>query len=403
MKNLLVLLGLFVFMGMLSGCSENKTTTAANNAEPINEFNKTLTLQGKIMDATTGAGIGGDNLRVFLIQGASNRGPDKLNSGSTDPLIGEYAFAGIPISYVTNNTAYKVVVIKTGYQTFEGEFVFDANYTSGSVMDSTYNWIGNIYLYPVGAQAGDVTISVVNPMNVPVPGATVLMHQNINSNVAVNGTTGGTTTLPGGGIGSTTLTATNNLISSITGTTDSNGNVVFAGSTLALGASYTPTALSTTFDGQQLAVTAGTAVVVGTNDAAQQIKMTDLEPTATNLYVVAASNSVTGSIQTTGELALTFNRKIDFDSNGATSFTATATDGVLNATSATAAISADGFTLTLTPSFATPPTVAGTTVTFAGGVGSIIIQGYKGTSYSALAINDINNTAISAIVKMIAN
>lgn len=160
-----------------------------------------------------------------------------------------------------------------------------------------------------------------------------------------------------------------------------------------------------TFDGQQLAVTPGAAVTVGTGVAAQQISMTDLEPTANLFYVVSASNSIAGSIQSTGALALTFNRKIAFDSNGATSFTATATAGTLAATSATAAISTDGYTLTLTPSWTTAPlaTDAGATVTFAGGAASIVIQGYTGTSYTPLSALDINGAAISPIVKMIAN
>lgn len=389
-------------LGMLSACDETSTTSTTT---PINEFNKTLTLQGKVMDATTGTGIGGSDLKVFLIQGTSNRTPSKLISDPTDPLVGEYAFSDIPIAHHTNNTAYKVVAVKSGYQNFEGEFIFDAVFTAATV-DATYNWIGNIYLFPVGAQAGSLTVHVVNPVGKRVPGATVLLQQNINSNVAVNGTTTGTTTIPGGGIANTTLTATNNLVSSLTGTTDSAGTVVFAGSSLALGASYTPTALSITFDGQQLAVVSGAPVVIGTGDAAQQIAMTDLEPTLNNLYVVAASNSVTGSITSTGALALTFNRKIAFDSNGSTSFTAAlsaGSGGVVGAPSATAAISADGFTLTLTPSFTTAPTAAGTTVTFGGGGGSIIIQGLPGTSFNPLGQLDINGAAISSIVQMIAN
>jgi hypothetical protein len=405
MRNLLVFFGLFVFMGMLSGCYDNKETMSANNAVPINEFNKTLTLQGKIIDAVTGAGVGGSDLKVFLIQGTSNRTPSKMVSNTSDPLVGEYAFSGIPIAINTNNVAYKVVVVKTGYQTFEGEMVFDANDTTSgqNLVDTTYNWIGNILLYPIGVPAGDLTIHVVNPAGESVPSATVLMTQNINTNASVNGGTTGTSTLPGTGIAFTTLNATNNLVASFTVTTDSTGTVIVLGTSLALGASYTPIVLPLTFNGQQLAGRNGTTVVIGAGNAAQQISMADLEPTANPLYIVAASNSVNGSITSTGALALTFNRQIAFDSNGATSFTATATDGTLNATSATAAISADGFTLTLTPSFATAPALAGTTVTFAGGAASVIIQGLPGTSFNPLTVTNINNAAISATVKMIAN
>lgn len=396
------LLAAFVSVGIL-GCGTDKETTTST-ATPLTEFNKTMTLQGKIINATTGAAIGGADLKVYLVQGTANRTPDKLIIDTNDPLVGEYAFSGIPVA-LNESIAYKVVAINTGFQRFEGECLFDYNFGTDTTtaVDTTYNWIGNIYLYPVGTPAGDLTIYVKNSVGTPVSLATVLLRQNINTNTATNGTTTVTTTLPGGTIASTTLTATNSLVQSLSGTTDTTGKVTFAGTTLALGASYTPIVLPLTFDGQQLAVKAGTAVILGTGVAAQQISMTDLEPTVNALYVVSASNSIAGSIQSTGALALTFNRKIAFDSNGATSFTATATDGVLNATSAIAAISTDGYTLTLTPSFATAPTIAGTTVTFAGGAASIVIQGYTGTSYTPLSALDINSAAISATVQMIAN
>lgn len=383
------------------GCGTDKETTTTT-AAPLTEFNKTMTLQGKIINATTGAPIGGADLKVYLVQGTANRTPDKLITDTNDPLVGEYAFSGIPVS-LNNSIAYKVVAINTGYQRFEGECLFD--YDFATAIDTTYNWIGNIYLFPVGTPAGDLTIYVKNSVGTAVSGATVLLRQNINTNTATNGTTTVTTTLPGGTIASTTLTATNSLLQSLSGTTDSAGKVTFAGTTLALGANYTPIVLPLTFDGQQLSVKAGTAVTLGSGNAAQQISMTDLEPTANLFYVVSASNSISGSIQSTGALALTFNRKIAFDSNGATSFTATATAGTLAATSATAAISTDGYTLTLTPSWTTAPlaTDAGATVTFAGGAGSIVIQGYTGTSYTPLSLLDINGAAISTTVKMIAN
>jgi len=384
------------------GCGPvtEKTTTPAPT---LTEFNKTMTLQGKIINATTGAPIGGADLKVYLVQGTSNRTTDKLITDTNDPLVGEYAFSGIPVA-VNSSIAYKVVAINTGYQRFEGECLFDTAIGASTTIDTTYNWIGNIYLYPIGTPAGDLTISVKNGFNTPVSGATVLLRQNINTNTATNGTTTVTTALPGATIASTTLTATNSLVQSLSGTTGTDGKVTFAGTTLALGANYTPIVLPLTFDGQQLAVKAGAAVTLGTSVAAQQITMTDLEPTAATLYVVSASNSITGSIQSTGALALTFNRKIAFTSAGATSFTATATaPAVMAATSATAAISADGYTLTLTPAFTTAPTTVGSTVTFAGGVGSIVLQGYTGTTYTPLTALDINSAAISAIVQMIAN
>src|SRR4030067_3594225 len=89
------LIAAFVSVG-IGGCGPvtEKTTTPAPT---LTEFNKTMTLQGKIINAATGAPIGGADLKVYLVQGTSNRTTDKLITDTNDPLVGEYAFSGIPV------------------------------------------------------------------------------------------------------------------------------------------------------------------------------------------------------------------------------------------------------------------------------------------------------------------
>lgn len=353
------------------GCGTDKETTTSTST-PLVEFNKTMTLQGKIINATTGAAIGGADLKVYLIQGTTNRTPDKLITDTADNNVGEYAFSGIPVA-LNKSIAYKVVAINTGYQRFEGECLFDYVQTAAAdPIDTTYNWIGNIYLYPIGTPAGDVTIYVKTLQNKPVSGATVLLRQKINGNIAANGTTtsvnGG---LPGTNIASTTLTNTASLVQSLSGTTGTDGKVTFAGTTLALGGNYEPVVMPLTIDGQQLAKTAGSEFIVGTvtgiapsvADAYQTITMADVEP-ASYLYVTSASNSTVGTVTSTGVLTLVFNRAvlIDTAAGAVTGTLSGASGGVLASTAAS--LSADGLTLTITPTFTTAPTAKGASISY---------------------------------------
>ena len=88
------------------------------------------TLQGIIADAVTGQRLGGD-LKLYLIQGPEVRGPSRLITGTSDPLMGEYAFTGIPVTFAgfdgTPSNTWKVVAIRSGYQRFESELAFNPN------------------------------------------------------------------------------------------------------------------------------------------------------------------------------------------------------------------------------------------------------------------------------------
>src|SRR6184192_259369 len=100
---------------------------SCSGSNGILTLGQTYTLQGIVADAVTGARIGGD-LKLYLIQGPEVRGPSRMISGANDPLLGEYAFTGIPVNFQseesTLNNTWKVVAVKPGYQRFESEIAF---------------------------------------------------------------------------------------------------------------------------------------------------------------------------------------------------------------------------------------------------------------------------------------
>ena len=117
MKKIYILLSLLFIAVMFSGCGETDNSTSTQNQLPPQEYNKTFTLQGKIMDAITGAPIGNDStgtITMFLIQGDADRGPTKLHTDPADPLVGEYSISGIPADIAGDPVLYKVVVYRQG-------------------------------------------------------------------------------------------------------------------------------------------------------------------------------------------------------------------------------------------------------------------------------------------------
>src|SRR3990172_3026156 len=195
MKKLFVVLGLLLVVTMLFvGCKGKTDNSSITNSQlPPQDYNKTGTLQGKIMDAVTGDPLGDSDLKVWLIQGTDNRGPSKLITDINDPLVGEYAFSGIPVSFDFNdNACFMVIVVKSGYKQFEAEICMGSSYTSNDtgdllVIDNVTNMIGNIYLFPLGTTAGDISVYVYHPNGAAVANATVLLKQNAsNNNITAN-------------------------------------------------------------------------------------------------------------------------------------------------------------------------------------------------------------------------
>ena len=380
MKKLFVVLGLLLVVSMLFvGCGKTDNSATTQNGFGPQDYSKTGTLQGKIMDAVTGVAIGNDTnseLKIWLIQGTDNRGPSKLINDTSDPLCGEYAFSGIPVDGNDNGDIYfKIVVVKPGYQRFEAEvYMYAYGWDISGNLDyynNVINMIGNIYLYPEGLTAGAINITVKNPHGTVVPDATVVLKQQINSNTKTSDS-------------SDTLYVNAGLVSSLTMTTDANGVATFPGSSLVLGGRYTPVVLPITFSGQDLAKTTGSAVTVGTNNPNQTITMGNLE---TNLYVVSASNSDPDSLLSTGVLTLTFNRPIVLSTTTFAGTLYSSTTGTVG--SVTGALDAAGTTLTITPTFSASVTGAGAYITysFAGTIydgqsdsGASITGGVPGTT-----------------------
>lgn len=360
MKKLFVVLGLLLIATMLFVGCKGKTdnSSTSNDLLPPQNYDKTGTLQGKIMDAVTGAAIGNDansELKIWLIQGTSDRGPDKLITDPNDPLRGEYAFSGIPVSLdFSDDSCFKVVAVKSGYQRFESEDVCLGSESDSFgnpsivILDNVINVIGNIYLFPEGLTAGAINITVKNQHGDVVPDATVVLKQQIHLN---SPTTDESDIL---------FPAASGLVSSLTMTTDANGVASFDGSLLVLGGRYSPVVLPITFSGQDLIRTPGASITVGTSNQTQTIQMLmqPVEP----LYVLSASNSAPDTITSTGVLTLTFNRPIILSTTTFGGALFSSTTGTVG--SVTGALDATGTMLTITPTFSTTPTGAGAFITY---------------------------------------
>lgn len=382
-----------VLTGLLFGCGDTNTTTSTAPTTVNQGFNKTGTLQGKIMDATTGAALGGSDLQVYLIQGVSNRTPDKLVTDTNSVLVGEYAFSTIPVNLDAGDILFKAVVIKGGYQRFEGNVSITTSGASNitGTTDDVYNIIGNVYLYPLGEAAGDVDVYVYNPLGTPVSNATVRLRQNINNN--------DTLAYTGNRLG-----ATGGLVSSLTATTDTDGKATFPAASLVLGGNYSTVVDGLTFQGRELATNTSAAFIIGTNSTRRVITMTTI---GNALFATSASNQDSGTITASGVLSITFNQPIILST---TTFTGTMSGGGLpSPQSVTGVLSNNDTTLTLTPTITTAPTVAGATITYTYG-GTIVLKNSQAASGNTLftgggsdVVNITTGAAVSGGVQLLTN
>lgn len=370
---------------LLAGCSGDFVKLGAGEA--WGEFAGTFTLQGKIMDARTGAPLGGDDLKIKLIQGTEIRDPNRLIKDANDPLVGEYAFSNIPLT-TQDQAYYKLVVMKDGYIQFESVLdYFYAYYdTNFPLMDTVYNYIGDVYMHPVGASAPDITVNVTFNGK-PVPNATVMLDP--SSNTYGNGTDSS----------GYTLSAYWGYAQAQSATTSATGQAVFPGSGLGLGVIYTIRVTPTTFEGITLQDPRSGAwpnyyptVAVGVvgNSTQQSVSMVAATPGGNpyGLYVVDASNKW-GDLDPVGKLVLTFSRPIALTGSLTNKFWVDSYNGgVLASTFASSSLSADGRTLTLTPNWATQPSPSadrGAYVSYADA--NITIVDYPGTSYNIFSLS----------------
>jgi hypothetical protein len=371
MKKLFVIMSLLLIAVALFGCGKTDNSASTSNVMPPQEYNKTFTLQGRIMDAVTGAPLGdnGDStIQMYLIQGLSDRRPDKLHTDPNDALVGEYAFANIPAFAVgsiapVSSAVYKVVVKRKGYQDFAANVQFDADIAGGAntiAIDGTLNMIGNIYLFPIGAVPGTVHVHVLSSHLIPVPGVTVLLQQNV-ANI------GGTIAL-----NNDRLAPVGGLYTSMSATTDANGVANFVGADLplVLGGNYIAVAEAIEFQGDELATTSTGQFTIGINSLHQNITMDAAGP---QFFATSASNQVPGTIASNGVLSMTFNEPIALSTTAFNVSLSTVATGSVTSP-ATGVLSNNNQTLTITPVFTLTPTEPGVSVTFTSPAGQIILQ-----------------------------
>lgn len=391
MKKLFTVLSFLLVGGMLFGLGCGTTNQASPSPNAISQYDITGTLQGKIMDAVTGDPIGGSNLKMYLIQGTSNRGPSSLVTDINSPLAGNYAFSGIPVDLNTGEARFRVVVSKPGYQDFEADVELSAAVVPGTnyIVDKTINMIGDIYLYPLGSTAGNFNVYVYDPNGVPIPNASVLLQQNVSNN--------NQTSIASSDI----LNATGGLYSSLNATTDATGLATFTGGTLTLGGAYNIVVPSLTFSGVQLQTYISGFYNIGTNAATQTVGMSfayDL------LYAVSVSNSVPGIVTASGVLTIVFNQPVIIDTTLFTAALSGGSGGVLGAPAVTATLSTDGLTLTLTPNITTAPTAKGASITYGYTGGAIRLlnsQLSSGLTLFGTLVNITTGNAVGGTVQLL--
>ncbi|MBA4366974.1 MAG: hypothetical protein C0403_04975, partial [Desulfobacterium sp.] len=303
-------------------------------------------------------------------------------AASDTTFAGDYAFTGIPTT-VHGSLTYRITVTMDGYQRFEGYITPDATDPdddtdtlggNNNTIDTVYNMIGNVYLFPLGETAADVNV-YVEYNNERISGATVYLEQDTANNAETAEES----------IAANQLVASTGQLVNLSATTGADGRAIFSGSNLVLGGRYRITVLPIVYEGVQLALNdeAVAAFIVGTTVNTQVVNMADTAPgTEDNgLYIVYASNNDDEDIVSTGVLTLVFSKPVGIVSEDAfTAILNNESTAVLDVTDGvTAAMSADGLTMTLTPIFSTaivpynpsnpagPPADINMSITYTGG------------------------------------
>jgi len=394
MKKLLAIALLLMTAVLVAGCGDTTNATSTAAAPPVTstDFVRSWTIQGKVMDAVTGEAIGGDT-QLWLVQGATDRSPNKFHTAPTDVLLGEYAFTDIPTELVDNNAMFKIVAYKPGFQRFEANIDLISVPTAIAglvIVEGVKNVIGNIYLYKLGETAGNVSVYVRDPHGVPVPNATVLLKQVANSNTTLADV--------GNRLGATATSSifAAGVYSSLSMTTNGAGLATFSSANLTLGGNYNVTVEAMTFQGEMLANYAGTAFTVGTDNMTRVANMANAAGSVP-LFVTNASNQVPGTITPSGVLTMTFNQPISLSTYTFTATLSSAGTGSLTAASYAGVLSNNGTLLTLTPGFATPvpATALGATLTWAWTGGNVTLLNSQSTGSSITGLTNITTGAAS--------
>lgn len=342
MKTVIKSAALFGAVSLLAACGGEEITDASVDQ---NYHDITTTLQGSVFNALDNTRITDEELTITLVQGDKYR-EAKVLTGDDD-FAGDYSLQKIPTS-TGGNISYRMIATATGYQPFEAIVGFNvASLGNNNLQDEAANRVGNIYMYPLGTNASDVTVSVTFN-NEPVANATVLLNPNTGANVI---TTDSVNIIP----------RSNGLQEAQTAVTDASGIATFAAASLVLGGTYHIDVMPTVFEGSQiqLQVNRGAAFTVGAATTTRNVTMLEAVPGNDNgLYVTSASNLL-DAVNSEGTLTLTFSQAVSFvNEDNITATLTNDTTAVLDTTdNVTGELSADGKTLTLTPKFSTAPVV----------------------------------------------
>jgi hypothetical protein len=380
MKKLLVLLLTLMMVGLFMGCDDTDEVVQSDSSVDNNTFTYTMDLQGTIFDATDGSRLTGSSLTVTLTRGSTYYSPALLKKATTETTFaGDYAFTGIPTT-LGGQVTYRIIVAMDGYQTFEGYITPNETEPTTAVnnntLDTIYNMVGNVYLFPLGETAPDANI-YVQYNNERIANATVYLEQDTTNNAETAET-------------NNQLNASTGQLVNLSATTDANGLATFAGTSLVLGGRYRVTVLPLTYEGVQLALNdeAVAAFTVGLTDIIQVVNMGDLVPgTEDNgVYIVSASNHDTEDIRATGELTVVFSKPVYLVSeDNCTAALANNSTAALDADTCTASVSADGLTLTLLPKL---------------GVAVVPYNGLNGTAGTNTADRNLQVTYSNVVVAL---
>jgi hypothetical protein len=340
-------------VSLLAACGDE----ASDSSVSQNYHDITTTLQGSVFNALDNSRNTDEELTITLVQGTKYR-EDKVITGN-DEHAGDYSLNKIPTS-TAGNIAFRMTTTATGYQPFEAIVAFPV--TTNGLQDEVVNRIGNIYMYPLGTNASDVTVNVTFN-NEPVANATVLLNPNTANNLITTDSS----------IAATVLNPSNGLQEAQTATTNASGVATFAAASLVLGGRYQIDVMPTTYEGTQLQVNRGVQFTVGAATTMSNVAMAEAVPGAENgLYVTSASNSDADSAPVTnGVLTFNFSRAISLVREQTVDATLTSDNAPVlavlgNVTTpttpvsdsrVTAVVTNGGRTLTLTPNFSTNPVI----------------------------------------------
>lgn len=371
----------FVTVGLLSGCTVEKSShNAANAACPsdsfLTGFNRKpgAIIQGVLIDANTGKRVSLQNLSgndgVFVLVGGEKIRATPLATGGDARLDGEYYICDVPF-----DNAYPVFALVSGYLPFHGTIQV------ASALQSTANNAraiaeGNIRLFPLGSETRDFQLRVVNS-GAGVANATVRLDPIADAAGAGNDSIIGK--------GGTFLRPSDARMISLTASTNAEGVATFAAANIVLGGRYrfmiTPRAdanLNGSISGIfNMGIDTPAAGNLGTAASARNgFEFTvDLASEAAAIRLVSCSLE-TKNYDAEGSIKYLFNQPVEIVTidnvtatlGGGTGASILATNTAGNSASEQVTIAGDGTnSLTLKPNFATAPSAAtepNLTVTF---------------------------------------